>query len=62
MQRGDHHGRQYSADEDAPSEPEVGDVDILEEEDEMYGTGGPIPQAVIKDALRKMNVSAYTLI
>jgi hypothetical protein len=22
----------------------------------MYGTGGPIPQAVIKDALRKMNL------
>ena len=42
MNRG-HHNRQYSADEDAPSEPEVGDVDILDDEDEEYGSAGPIP-------------------
>ena len=43
MYQNDGEDQQYSADGDAPSEPGVGEVDMLEDEDEMYGTGGPIP-------------------
>jgi hypothetical protein len=47
--------QQYSQDDDM--EHDEMDQDVMEDDDdEMYGTGGPIPQAVIKEALRKMNL------
>ena len=47
--------QQYSQDDDM--EHDEMDQDVMEDDDdEMYGTGGPIPQAVIKEALRKTNL------